>query len=59
MIYTLWSSFFAQRIEGGGVLGSKKTVFVGLENYIEVLTELGSSSPASGGWRSTASSPCR
>lgn len=37
--YTLVSSFFAQRLAGGSVLGIKKTVFVGLENYLDVLTD--------------------
>lgn len=38
--YTLISSFFARRITGGGsLLGTKKTVFVGLENYLNVLND--------------------
>lgn len=38
--YTLISSFFARRITGGGsLIGAKKTVFVGVENYLDVLTD--------------------
>jgi multiple sugar transport system permease protein len=36
--YALGSSFFAQRLTGGGILGTRQTVFVWFENYAEVLT---------------------
>lgn len=39
VVYALWMSFFAQRITGGGVLGTKQTVFVWFENYAGVLTD--------------------
>lgn len=39
VIYTLVSSVFAQRLSGGSILGTKKSVFVGLENYVDVLRE--------------------
>lgn len=37
VVYAFKSSFFAQRLTGGGVLGTKKTVFVGFGNYLDVL----------------------
>jgi multiple sugar transport system permease protein len=37
--YALVTSFFAQRLTGGSVIGVKRTVYVGLENYHDVLTE--------------------
>ncbi|WP_166847154.1 carbohydrate ABC transporter permease [Isoptericola sp. BMS4] len=36
--YAFGSSFFAQRLTGGGILGTRRTVFVWFENYAEVLT---------------------
>lgn len=36
--YAFGSSFFAQRLTGGGILGTRQTVFVWFENYAEVLT---------------------
>ena len=39
VVYALWMSFFAQRITGGGVLGTKQTVFVWFENYAGVLSD--------------------
>jgi multiple sugar transport system permease protein len=37
--YAFGSSFFAQRLRGGGILGTKETVFVGFENYANVFTD--------------------
>jgi multiple sugar transport system permease protein len=37
--YALGMSFFAQRQVGGGILSTKQTIFVGLENYAEVLAD--------------------
>lgn len=39
VIYAFESSFFAQRLTGGGVLGIKKTVFVAFDNYVSVLQD--------------------
>lgn len=39
VLYALWMSFFAQRLVGGGVLGTKQTVFVWFENYVGVLQD--------------------
>lgn len=39
VVYAFGSSFFAQRLTGGGVLGVKKTVFVALENYRDVFRD--------------------
>lgn len=36
--YAFGSSFFAQRLTGGGILGTRQTVFVWFENYADVLT---------------------
>lgn len=37
VVYAFGSSFFAQRLTGGGVLGTKKTAFVAFGNYANVL----------------------
>ena len=37
--YALGSSLFAQRLTGGGILGTKKTVFVWFDNYLDVFTD--------------------
>ncbi|NYI42431.1 carbohydrate ABC transporter permease [Demequina lutea] len=37
--YAIRESLYAQRVTGGGVLGTRTTVFVGFENYIKVLTD--------------------
>jgi multiple sugar transport system permease protein len=39
VFYALQSSFFAQRLTGGGVLGIKRTVFVGWGNYLGVFQD--------------------
>jgi len=39
VFYALGSSFFAQRLTGGGVLGIKKTVFVAFDNYLSVFQD--------------------
>lgn len=36
--YAFGSSFFAQRLTGGGILGTRQTVFVWFDNYVDVLT---------------------
>jgi multiple sugar transport system permease protein len=37
--YAIWLSLRAYRLEGGGMLGRRVDVFVGLENYVAVLTD--------------------
>ncbi|MBO0984533.1 sugar ABC transporter permease [Rathayibacter sp. SD072] len=39
MGYAVWLSLRAYRLVGGGVLGTRQNVFVGLENYASVLTD--------------------
>lgn len=36
--YAFGSSFFAQRLTGGGILGTRQTVFVWFDNYVDVFT---------------------
>ncbi|HEY0259760.1 MAG TPA: sugar ABC transporter permease [Lacisediminihabitans sp.] len=38
LAYAVWISFTAYRLEGGGILGTKVQVFVGLENYFSVFS---------------------
>ncbi|WP_241992591.1 carbohydrate ABC transporter permease [Cryobacterium lactosi] len=37
--YAFGSSFFAQRLTGGGILGTKETIFVWFENYAKVFAD--------------------
>jgi multiple sugar transport system permease protein len=37
--YTIGISFFAERLTGGGILGTRATVFVWLENYRDVVSD--------------------
>ena len=37
--YAIWLSLFASRRTGGGILGKKEDVFVGIENYVRSLTD--------------------
>ncbi|SMH33634.1 multiple sugar transport system permease protein [Rathayibacter oskolensis] len=39
LFYALGTSFFAQRLTGGGILGTKESVFVWFENYAKVFTD--------------------
>lgn len=39
LFYALGTSFFAQRLTGGGILGTKQTVFVWFENYAKVFAD--------------------